>query len=393
MMPEMTSRERVLAALNHQEPDRVPIDIGGLTSFTCWHEQAEDAVKEALGFEGGERVINSAFARTVRPDPRIRERFAADCFGLAGKAGSRWNFELHADGEGGEWFYDEWGIKWRRPQDGYYYDAVEWPLRGATAADVARYDWPDPCDPARLAGVADLAKELHETTGYCLCYTPPWGTGVFQVAALMQSFEEHFINILTNKEVSLAIFEGLTEFHIAHAKAALDAMGDYIQVWCMSDDLGFQDRPIIRLPMFREMVKPYYLRIVDALKSRKPDLKLVFHCDGAIRPFLPEFIDIGLDATNPVQVSCVGMDDTAALKRDFGDRLSFWGAGVDTQSTLPFGTPDEVRAEVRRRIGDLAPGGGYVFATVHNVQPGVPPENIIACYDAASEYGRYPIRP
>ena len=183
----------------------------------------------------------------------------------------------------------------------------------------------------------------------------------------------------------------MTEFHIAQCNAILDTVGPYIQVIVMSDDLGFQDRPMIRTELFREMVKPYYLRIVDSIKSKKPDIKIVFHSDGAIYPFLSEFIDVGLDATNPVQVSCKGMDDTAKLKRDFGEKLTFWGAGIDTQSTFPNGTPKDVRAEVKKRIQDLAPGGGYIFATVHNVQYDVPIQNILACYDTALEFGKYPI--
>ncbi len=391
-MTRMTSRQRVLAALNHQEPDRLPIDIGGLISFTCWHEDAERDVKASLGYAGGEPVINSAFARTAQPDPRIRDRFHVDCFGLGSKPASTWRLDVHTEPDGGSWFIDEWGIKWRRPADGYYFDAVSRPLEGATLAEIARFPWPDPTDPARLAEAKETAKHYYENSEYCLVFSPVWSTGVFQTAAVMQGYEEFYVNLLAEKKISMALMEAVTEFHVAQCNAILDALGDYIQVIVMSDDLGFQDRPIVRLNLFREIVKPHYKRIVDTIKSRKPEMKLVFHCDGAIYQFLAEFIDVGIDATNPVQVSCLGMDDTAKLKRDFGDRLCFWGAGVDTQSTLPFGTPEQVRAEVKRRIGDLAPGGGYVFATVHNVQRDVPVDNIIACYDAAHEFGQYPIR-
>ncbi|HBY96106.1 MAG: hypothetical protein M5U01_03795 [Ardenticatenaceae bacterium] len=390
-MAGMTSRERALAALNHQEPDRVPIDLGGLILFSCLHEGAQAKVKEYLGYEGGETVINSFFSRTVRPDKRIRDRFQTDFFGLVSKPPSTWQLEIHTTEEGGEWFYDEWQCKWYCPPDGHYFDVIEFPLADVTVADVARYKWPDPYDPARLAGVVELAKDLYENTDYCLCYTPVWATGVFGISGLLQGWDNHYVNLIANKQVAEAIFDGLTEFHIGQWDTILDAMGDYIQVGVMSDDLGFQDRPMIRLSVFHELVKPRYKRIVDFIKSKKTDLKLVFHSDGAIYQFLPEFIDLGIDAVNPIQVSCTGMGDTAKLKRDFGDKLAFWGGGVDTQSTLPRGTAEDVRVEVKRRIGDLAPGGGYIFAAVHNVQYDVPPENIVACYDAAMKFGKYPV--
>jgi uroporphyrinogen decarboxylase len=391
-MTGMTSRQRVLAALNHQEPDRMPIDIGGLISFTCWHETVQARVMEYLGLPESEQIVNSTFSRTVRPDPLIRARYEVDCFGLGSKAADPWHMEMHAEDDGSSWFVDEWQIKWRKPAEGFYFDSVLPPLRGATVSDIARYRWPDPTHPSRLAGVVEQAKDLYANSDYCICFTPAWGTGIFQIAGILQGFEDHFVNLLVAKPVSRALFDGLAEFHLAQWKCILDSIGDYIQVGVLSDDLGFQDRPIIHMDLFRDMVKPYYVRIVDYIKSRKPDLKLVFHCDGAIYPFLSEFIDIGLDATNPVQVNCKGMQDTAKLKQEFGDKLSFWGAGVDTQHTLPFGTPEDVRAEARRRISDLAPGGGYVFAPVHNVQPGVRPENVVACYETAMAYRDYPIR-
>jgi uroporphyrinogen decarboxylase len=386
----MTSRERALAALNHQEPDRVPIDIGGLVLYTCWHEDADAKVKKYLGYETGQPFLNSFISRTVRPDARVRERFQTDFYGLGSKPSSAWELELIADQEGGTWFVDEWQCKWRCPPGGFYYDLIEHPLDQATVTDVARYKWPDPSDEARLEGLAEEARSLYENTDYCLVFTPIWSTGVFQVSGMLQGWENHYVNLLANKKVSLAIFDGLTEFNLAQLETILDSVGDYIQVINLSDDLGFQDRPMIRLSLFQEMVKPFYMKMVNFIKTKRPEVKIVFHSDGAIAQFLPDFIDLGIDAINPVQVGCAGMEDTGRLKREFGDHLAFWGAGVDTQSTLPNGTEEQVRAEVKRRINDLAPGGGYIFAAVHNIQFDVPPENVVACYDAATEFGKYP---
>ncbi len=382
-MTRMTSRERALAALNHQEPDRLPVDIGGLTLYTCWHELTDARVKEYLGYQGPEPKLNSFISRTVRPDAFIRERFQTDFYGLASKPAATWDLELEQEGPGGSSFVDEWGCRWRRPAGGYYYDLVNHPLDGATLSEVARYPWPDPADPGRLAGLAAQARDLYENSDYCLVFTPIWSTGVFQVSGMLQGWENHYVNLVADKKISQAIFDGLTEFNLGQLEAILEEVGEFIQVINLSDDLGFQDRPMIRLSVFQDMIKPCYKRMVDFIKSKKPDLKIVFHSDGAIAQFLPEFIDLGIDAINPVQVGCVGLSDTAQLKRDYGDRLVFWGAGVDTQSTLPHGTAAAVEEEVRSRIRDLAPGGGYIFAAVHNVQFDVPPENVVACYDTA----------
>jgi uroporphyrinogen decarboxylase len=154
----------------------------------------------------------------------------------------------------------------------------------------------------------------------------------------------------------------------------------------MSDDLGTQTYPIMNPRKYREMVKPYQKRIADFIKS-KADVKIVYHCDGAIYTFLPDFIDIGFDALNPVQVTADGMDDTAKLKWEFGDKLAFWGAGCDSQGVLSQKSPQEVRDEVARRVGDLAAGGGLVLASIHNIQRDVPAENMVAFYDALYEFG------
>lgn len=390
-MADMTSRQRALAALNHQEPDRVPIDIGGLVLYTCWHELADARVKKYLGYDEHEPTLNSFISRTVRPDSHIRERFKTDFYGLGSRPPATWQLELHQDEEGGTWFIDEWQCKWRRPPNGFYYDLVKHPLAGATVAEVARYQWPDPADPARLAGLAEQARDLYQNSDYCLCFTPIWSTGIFQVSGMLQGWEDHYVNLIADKRVSQAIFDGLTEFNLGQLASIVDAMGDYIQVVNFSDDLGFQDRPMIRLSLFQEMVKPCYQKMVEFMKEKAPHIKIVFHSDGAIAQFLPDFVQLGIDAINPVQVSCAGMDDTARLKREFGDDLVFWGAGVDSQATLPNGSVEQVRAEVRRRIADLAPGGGYIFASIHNIQFDVPPENVVACYEAALEFGHYPL--
>ena len=184
-------------------------------------------------------------------------------------------------------------------------------------------------------------------------------------------------------EYSLTVSAGIAEF-------VLDEVGDYVDVVSFPEDLGFQDRPFMRPELYRAKVKPYHRRLVEAIKS-KTRAKVLIHSDGAVYRLIGDLIDIGVDALNPVQVSARDMD-SARLKAEFGANMSFWG-GIDTHHVLPAGTPEDVREEVKTRIGDLARGGGYVVGPVHNIQAEVPAENIVAMYDSALEYGYYGTSP
>ena len=166
-------------------------------------------------------------------------------------------------------------------------------------------------------------------------------------------------------------------------------VGDLIDIHFTADDLTGQTKPLISPTVYRRLIKPRWARIIEAIK-RKTRAKIFYHGCGAMGPFLPDLIEIGVDILNPVQVSAAGMD-SAELKRRYGRHLSFWGGGCDTQRVLPAGDPEQVREEVRRRIRDLAPGGGFVFNPVHNIQPHVPPANVVALFQAAHTYGKYPI--
>jgi uroporphyrinogen decarboxylase len=182
--------------------------------------------------------------------------------------------------------------------------------------------------------------------------------------------------------------EKMTETYIQASLEYLEHVGSLIDVFVYWDDLCSQQGWLIRPDIYISRIKPLQRRLVEAVKSRTK-AKLFYHGDGSVADLIPHLIEIGFDIINPVQVSARGMEDTRRLKRDFGSEITFWGGGVDTQQVLPFGTPEQVRDEVRRRIDDLAPGGGFVFAPVHNIQPFVPPENIVAAYDTAIDYGEY----
>ena len=190
-------------------------------------------------------------------------------------------------------------------------------------------------------------------------------------------------DLLVNKPLAHALLEMLTDAYLRRCERYLERVGDHVQIVLVNDDLGTQQGPMLSPDCYREMLWPYQKRLFGFIKSRA-DVFLLFHSCGSVRRFIPCFIEAGVDALNPVQVSAAEMD-TAALKREFGRDLAFWGGGCDTQYVLPRGTVGEVRDEVRRRINDLAPGGGFVFTQVHNIQPDVPPQNVVAMVEALRE--------
>jgi uroporphyrinogen decarboxylase len=195
------------------------------------------------------------------------------------------------------------------------------------------------------------------------------------------------MDLVGNQTFAEALMDELAEANIRRFERYADTVAPHVDVIQFEDDLGMQDRPLLRPERYRKLVKPYHAKLFRFVRSRW-DGHILLHTDGAVAPFIPDFIEMGIDILNPVQVSAAGMD-TKALKKEFGDDITFWGGGCDTQKTLPYGSPADVADEVKRRIDDLAPGGGFVFTQVHNVQAGTPPENVVAMFETAREYGTY----
>jgi uroporphyrinogen decarboxylase len=378
-MPEsMTPRQRVLAAVGHREPDRVPIDVGG-TSFSTVIGQAYERLKAHLGVEVETRYMKRK-SRSVLLGERIAERLQADTRPLLVGSPDRWQ-DVYLDGGS---FRDEFGVVWRKAGDGHYAPTGN-PLRTATMAELIGYRWPDPLNSGRTRGLREQAQRLHEGTDYTVVLSLP--VGFVHLSQYLRGYEQWLMDIVLDPTLLDALMDGALDWWLALAGAVLDEVGPFVDVVAFGDDVAFHDRPMVDLGRYRKLFKPRQRRMVDLIKS-KCQAKVLYHCCGAVRSLIGEFVDIGVDALNPVQVSSAGMD-TAALKAEFGDRICFWGA-IDTQRVLPLGSPQEVRAEVRQRIGDLASGGGYVLAPVHNIQEDVPPENILAMADAAAELGWNP---
>ena len=380
---EMTSRERVMATLNLQEPDRVPVDLAqaggdGITAV------AYQRLIRHLGLTPRENRIMSKLAQSVYVDEDVLQRFRVDFRRL--DMGAPDNGQNEPVGEDG--YRDEWGVVRVRPKGSYYYDLTESPISEDTLAAIDRYSWPDAEDPGRYRGLRERARELHEGTDYAVVLNV--NCAFFLRCAELRGWESFYMDMAANPGFASALMERYLDVRLRMAERALEEVGDHVDVvFASSDDLGMTDRPIVSPEMYRQLIKPLQKKTFDFFRDRTGAARF-FHSDGALYPLIEDFIEIGVEALNPIQVSAAGMGDTGKLKREFGDRLAFWGA-IDTHQILPLGTPEDVRQEVARRIGDLAPGGGYVLCSVHNIQPEVPPENVVAMFDAAYELGRYPL--
>lgn len=385
-MAEMTSRERVIAAINHREPDRVPFDIGSGGSTSIVIEGYEN-LKQYLGLQGepgNTRFLSRAF-RIARIDEKVMRRLGSDCRPVTIKPPSNWTPPPSGPGT----FIDIWGITWKKvyyTAGCCYYEILKYPLAGATIDDLESYPWPDPMDPGFTAGLAEEARALYEDTDYAIV-----GDGRFksfwELGYMMRGYDRFLMDLVINPEFFSAFMSKLLEINIAGTGCFLDAVGPYIQVFRTADDMATQKGLLFSPGIYRKLIKPVYKKYYDFIRS-KTDAKIFFHSCGNVTDLLDDFIENGLDIINPVQVSAMG--DTAELKARFGDRLVFWG-GIDTQHVLPRGSVEDVEAEVRRRIQDLGPGGGYIVSAVHAIQPDVPPENILAMVDATRKYGNYPL--
>jgi uroporphyrinogen decarboxylase len=373
-------------ALNHKEPDRVPFDLGG-TVVSGIHIQAYQALRQYLGLPTVEPKIVDIFQQIVQVDEDVMQRLGVDVKNISPRSSATFQIEIK-DMRDYTYFYDEFKIGWRMPKDGgWYYDMFDHPLAGnITEADVDEFPWPDPLDPARFAGLKQAALRVMEEEKRAVV-VGSMSAGIMEVFAWTRGFKDYFTDFAGNEKLAGKIMDRILEMQIAYWDKMFSVIGDTIDVAGTADDFAGQNGMLISPRTYRKLCKPRHKQLFDFIHSRS-QAKIFFHSCGSIRPVIPDLIEIGVDVINPVQVSAKDMD-SADLKREFGKDLSFWGGGVDTQRVLGTGTPQQVRQEVKRRVTDLMPGGGFVFNTVHNIQGNVPPENIMAMWDALQEYGVY----
>ncbi len=389
----MNGRERLLTSLDHHEPDRVPFDLGS-TQVTGIHVVAYRRLRHSLGLPPAEPVICDEIQGLALPGDDLLDRLGVDVRGLFplnshnDRVAERVCREPKANGEEVEAFVDEWGITQHRPYpDGLYFTAVKHPLAGPiTVEDVARYPWPDTGAPHRSTGLREQAL-AYRAEGRAVVIKGVLA-GVFEMAQRVRGMAALMMDLASDEALAAALLDKMVALKLAFWEMALPQLRDVVDVISEADDYGTQVSQLISPRMFRRLFKPRLALLFASIHRLAPDAKLFFHSCGNVRPLLPDFIEMGVDILNPVHVRATGMNPVE-LKRDFGRDIVFWGGGVDTQDVLPHGTPQEVKDDVRRNIEALAPGGGFIFNTVHNIQADVPPENIVAMVEALQEHGRY----
>jgi uroporphyrinogen decarboxylase len=379
----MSHRERVIRTLKHQEPDRVPFDLGSSRNSSI-HVAGYQRLKSHLGIKAPDALLHK-FMQIAMVDEAVLQKLDIDFRCVApGHPDVPQDKPVGEDG-----YQDEYGVTRRKPHGSLYYDMVKSPLSGPlTVKDVIAYRFPDAKDPGYVRGIREKVDYYRQNTDCAIVLSTP---SVFvHLSQFLRGFEDWFIDLATDQKLAGVLFDACTEHTAAVAVEVIKAAGgDRIDILATGDDLGTQSGPIISPELYRKVFKPRHKKFMDIIKKHTSAF-IHFHSCGSIYKLLGDLIDIGVDAIHPVQVAAKDMD-SAKLKKEFGKHLTFWG-GIDTQKVMPKGTPQDVKEEVRRRIQDFAPGGGYVLAAVHNIQADVPPENILAMFQAGKEYGTYPIQ-
>jgi uroporphyrinogen decarboxylase len=354
----MTSKERVITALNHEEPDRVPVDLW----FTSEVEEKLSADYE--GLRGVELRVALGHDLVMTSSPNIGA-----------------SYEVPGTSEE---YVCTWGVRWRwvtNAAGGRYTEAVAHPLAGKR--DLASYRMPDPLG-SEVQPIYRETRDLVERYGKTHAVFGSLYQTIFEAAWLLRGLENLLIDMVADKEYAHELFDRLTEYTLI---AGREMVSQGIDVLWLGDDFGTQQAMLISPEMWREFFKTRYARLIDTFKAQNPELKIAYHSDGYIEPIMEELIEIGIEALNPVQPLSM---DPAEMKRRYGHRLSFWGT-IDTQWTFPFGSAQDLEREVRERIRSMAPGGGFILCSSHRVQPDAPMENIRTFYRVARQHGRYPV--
>ena len=390
-MVTMTSRQRVIAALEHRQPDRVPIDLGG--NQTGIHVRAYKRVLAELGIHEDKTVLSHFTQQLARPCDALLDRFRIDTRWirpLAGYLDYDRQEPQHERGFVGRFdqFHVFWGQDEKKPfEEILYYDPIVHPLADAqTVKDIERHDWPDGKDKSPFKGLKEVARQLHEKTPYAVCSTAIGNT--LETCTFLFGLVKAMKLVRTNPALLDAAMNRLLEYWKDYNTTYLGEIGAFIDVACLNGDLAGQDGPLINPTFYEKHVKPVDMKLVKHIKSLAPRLKLNYHTCGSVPAFIPHLADVGFDSINPVQISAYDMEPTS-LKQRFGNRIAFWGGLCNPQGTLPFGTPEQVRMETKQNVERFKPGGGFVAANVHNITAEVPAANIVAMFDAAFDNAKY----
>jgi uroporphyrinogen decarboxylase len=412
----MTSRERILSAIAHQEPDRVPVDLGSTPSSGI-SAIAYGNLKRHLGITSGHNRVYDVVQQLAQPEDEILNRFGIDVVDVGrtfDTSDSDWHDVTLFDGSAAQ--YPQWFHPMATPEGGWRSSApdgteIAIQLKNMNFYDQTCFPWLDDY-PADFSGLAEAMGKVH----WAALAHSPWdhagdegfwetlranaialrastdraimvvvGCNLFEWGTFLRRMDNFLMDLLAEPENVERLLDALMEVHMATLDKVCGAVGDVVDVVRFGDDLGTDTGPFMAPATYRELFKPRHTQLCNYVHQHS-QMKTFLHSCGSIYSLLPDLIECGFDVINPVQTACYQMEPER-LKSEFGRDITFWGGGADTRKVLNHGTPQEVRDDVRRRIDILAPGGGFVFNTIHNVLADVPPENIVAMFEAVAEYG------
>jgi len=378
----LSPKERVRLVLDHEEADRVPLDFGG-TNYTSINAGAMRRLYREVGILSAESLF-SEISQVCIPGEEIQQVLHTDfrVVTLENNGG------LRPRSLGGGLYRDEWGVMWRQTPQGdglYNYEIIHHPLAEATDShQIEEHEWPAFNDPSIYAQLPDQLKELRKTE-YALVGSYSMNS-LFGIFWYLRGMEGFFTDLLMNKDFAHVLMGKVIDVQEQKMIRFLEQTGHSLDVFCLCGDLGTQQSLLVSPELYREMVKPYLKRFIRKARSYT-EARILYHTCGNVYPLIDDLIDCGVEILNPIQVSAVGMDPVH-LKEEFGKQLVFWG-GIDTQHVLPKASECGVVEEVKLRIAQMAEGGGYVLAPVHNIQNDVPVRNILSMYSAGLKYGQY----
>ena len=395
-----TSRERIFTTLRHEQPDRVPYDLGGSHVSTI-HVTAYRRLCEHLDIDPEPVVFSDVIQQVVTPCDELLDRLGVDTRGLFPGTSHNRGFEEAVEGgaedHGDHYLHrDEWGFTQRLDKEGFWWSQTGFPLDGMMVDPVAlaAYPWPVADDHARVKGIRDLAQTYREQEKIVLCKS--LCAGMFEMGQRIRGMTNFLCDLLSDPQTAETILDRLLELKKRYWNLVLEEAGDLIDIVVENDDYGTQESQLVSPDVYHRLFEPRLQELVRFVKEKHAERRAAvgepgyffFHSCGNVLPYLPSFIDMGIDILNPVHLNAKGMDP-ANLKREFGRDITLWGGGIETQHVLPYGTPDEVRQNVRQNVELLKPDGGFVFNTIHNIQAEVPPENILAMWETLQEVGEY----
>ena len=379
----MDRRTAFTATCNHTEPERVLVDYG--KHIGSFHARAYELLKNALGIQS-ETVILDRMAQNVVLDEQVCQGLGIDFRWVV----PNWVGVQDVEIDGSPGYIDMWQTPHKWTDVGQYYAIHASPFhqKELTRQDLDDFDWPDPHNPQMFTGLEQKARDWFQNTDYIIG-ADGIKVGILQTASQLRGYDKLFMDFAIHPDRAHALLDRISSIINEMYRQYLKVVGPYVQVVVITDDQGTQNSLMISPAMFREFIKPRLKSLIDTIKATA-DVKVLMHCDGAILKIIPDLIEIGVDILNPIQTVVKGLEDTRALKDQFGERICFHG-GIDIQQVLLKANPEQVRQEVARRMGDLGWNGGYIIAPCHNINVDIPLENVLALFKAAQELGNYPL--